>query len=108
MATLEISAQELAKNVGERKFLFIKGSVHQNQLDLPFVLPNKTLKKVLGSYSKSCPEEVMNINNKLIVQFLFKELGKSPSETLNEEVTKYSYLLQDGIGLSDKTPTTEW
>ena len=107
MSTLERQTRELTEIVGERKFLFIKGSVHQNQLDLPFVLPNKRLKKLLGSYSKTCPEQVMNINNKLIVQFLYNKLGMSLSPALNEEVAKYSHLLHDGLGLSDKTPTTE-
>ena len=39
------------KDTKQRKFLFIRGSVHQNQIDIPLVLQNATLKKFLGSYS---------------------------------------------------------
>ena len=95
------------KGTEDRKFLFIRGSVHQNQLDMPFLLRNTTMKKVLGSYSKTSPDKVMNVNNKLIVQFLFDKLGMAPSPELDEEITNSSILLQYGLGLSDNTPTTE-
>ena len=98
------------KKSGERTFFWIRGSVHQNQLDMPFLLKNDIVKKHLGAYSKTCPETVMNINNKLMAQFLFKELGLDhPSNAaLNEELQKYSHLTVKDLGLNENTHTTEW
>ena len=50
----------------------------------------------------------MNLNNKLMVQFLYKQLGQNSDAEIDEEIKKNSYLLQEGFGFSDDTPTTEW
>jgi platelet-activating factor acetylhydrolase len=99
--------QNATTDTEHRKFLFIRGSVHQNQLDMPFLIRNTSMKKVFGSYSKTSPDKVMNVNNKLIVQFLFDKLGMTPSPELDDEIRNSSFLLQYGLGLSDKTPSTE-
>ena len=92
---------------GERKCYLIRGTVHQNHLDLPFLLQHVTIKRVLGLHSQTCPEAAMNLNNKLMVQFLYKQLGQNSDAEIDEEIKKNSYLLQEGFGFSDDTPTTE-
>ena len=81
----------------DRKFCYIKGSVHQNQLDLPFVLRNNTMKKMFGSYSETCPEKIMSLNNKLAIQFIEKELGRKPNLEMSDEITKMSDLIHFGL-----------
>ena len=90
-----------SESVGERSFCYIRGSVHQNQIDMPFVLRNNAIKKMFGAYSKTCPEKVMSLNNKLVVQFLDKKLGRKANSELNEEIRKLSDLVQAGLGIKD-------
>ena len=98
-----------AENAVDRRFQYIKGSVHQNTLDLPFIfqvsqpvtlfihillycysgavpyppcIPSprvilfqfSLVKKFVGLLSETCPETVIDLNNKLMVQFLWKHL----------------------------------
>lgn len=100
--------ENATSNSGERKCCCIHGTVHANHLDLPFLLQQTTLKRVLGLHSKTCPEVVMNLNNKLMVQFLFKHLGANAYAEIDEEIVKSSSLLQEGFGFSDTVPTTDW
>ena len=89
------------ENGAERKFCYIKGSVHQNQLDLPFVLRNKTMKKMFGSHSETHPEKVMSLNNKLTIQFIEKKLGRKPNLEINDEIAKLADLVHPGLGIDD-------
>ena len=97
-----------SQNLEERKCLTIQGTVHQNHLDLPFLVQHKMLKRILGLYSDTCPEVVMNVNNKLMVQFIFKHLGLSADAEIDEVIAKNASLLKEGFGFSDKIPTTDW
>ena len=115
----EKSAEE---NAVDRRFQYIKGSVHQNTLDLPFIFQVSSIdisnypfnlkmsastgrctedewkgpahhyrdqfcfqfslvKKFVGLLSETCPETVIDLNNKLMVQFLWKHLAKVRTET---------------------------
>ena len=93
---------------GERNCLLIKGTVHQNHLDLPFLMQHNHLKKVLGLHSQTCPETVMSLNNKIMVQFFLKHLDGSADAEIDEEISKNTHLIQEGFGFSDDTPTTAW
>ena len=110
MSLLEHKENGEDKKSGERTFFWIRGSVHQNQLDMPFLLKNNIVKKHLGAYSKTCPETVMSINNKLMAQFLFKELGldHTSNTSVKEELQKYSHLMVKELGLNENTHTTKW
>ena len=39
------------------------------------------MKKFVGLLSETCPETVIDLNNKLMVQFLWKHLAKVRTET---------------------------
>lgn len=92
----------------ERKSYYIRGTVHQNHLDLPFLVPQTAVKKVLGLHSETSPDIVMNINNKLMVQFIFKHSGVPTDSELDQDIIKNNYLLREGFDISDTVPTTDW
>jgi len=92
----EKSAEE---NAVDRRFQYIKGSVHQNTLDLPFIFQFSLVKKFVGLLSETCPETVIDLNNKLMVQFLWKHLSKdgagSSDSDVDSDITKRSDLLEE-------------
>jgi len=104
MATFQSSKSQ---NI-DRKSFYIRGTVHQNHLDLPFLVPQTTVKKVLGLHSKTSPELAMNVNNKLMVQFIYKHTGVPSDSELDEEIMKNSSILREGFEISDNVPTTDW
>ncbi|KAK4299482.1 hypothetical protein Pmani_028239 [Petrolisthes manimaculis] len=66
-------------------FVTIKGTVHQNQCDTPFLVGH--IGRVFaGASSPLDPHTAMNINNRLILNFLAKHLGEKGS-SLNTHVT---------------------
>lgn len=105
---METFKHTTSDNSEHRKCCFIRGSVHQNHLDLTFFVQQTTLKRILGLYSKTCPEMVMNINNKLMVQFILKHVGINADPEVDQYITKNSFLLEEGFGSSDNVPTTDW
>jgi hypothetical protein len=38
----------------QRRMVFIKGSVHQNHIDAPFIFKSVTIKKIIGQFSQQC------------------------------------------------------
>ena len=100
--------ENVTPNSGERKSCYIIGTVHQNHLDLPFLLQQTMIKRFLGLHSLTCPELVMNLNNKLMVQFLYKHLGVNADAEIDDEILKNSSLIKEGFGISDDVPTTDW
>jgi len=51
------------------------------------------LRKVLGMHSETCPETVIEMNNKLMVQFLRKHLGQPADQDLDQDVQRRSELI---------------
>eukprot|EP00095_Tigriopus_kingsejongensis_P006071 maker-scaffold917_size81461-snap-gene-0.9 protein:Tk06071 transcript:maker-scaffold917_size81461-snap-gene-0.9-mRNA-1 annotation:"hypothetical protein DAPPUDRAFT_208600" len=79
---------QLQKEGVERQFYFIKGSVHQNHLDVPFILRAGFIRRVVGMASRTCPEVVIDLNNKMMVQYIWQNLGKPNDREVDEEVLK--------------------
>jgi len=88
-----------AENAVDRRFQYIKGSVHQNTLDLPFIFQFSLVKKFVGLLSETCPETVIDLNNKLMVQFLWKHLPQdgagSGDPDVDSDIAKKSDLLEE-------------
>ena len=106
MATFENStASDISE---ERRCYCIPGTVHQNHLDLPFLVQHTALKRILGLHSKTCPDVVMSLNNKLMVQFIFKHMGLAPDGEIDDYILRSSSLLQEGFGCFENIPTTDW
>ena len=51
-----------------------RGSVHKNQVDLPFLLP-LYLRRLTGSHSVIDPVLAMELNNRITLLYLSKHLG---------------------------------
>ncbi|TRY77916.1 hypothetical protein TCAL_13122 [Tigriopus californicus] len=79
---------EFQRDDADRQFHFIKGSVHQNHLDVPFILKAALIRKVVGMASKTCPEIVIDLNNKMMVQFLWKHLGLLNDKDVDEDIKR--------------------
>jgi hypothetical protein len=90
---------EAASDDHERICHVIKGSVHQNHIDAPFVLKGSRIKKMLGMHSDTCPDLVMGLNNKMMVQFIRKHLKLETDADIDADVNKQKHLLQSGFGI---------
>lgn len=55
------------------------------------------MKKVVGMMSDTCPDTVMELNNKLMVQFIWEQTGKDPDPEVDDDVERMRYLLADPI-----------
>ena len=53
-----------------RKMIFIKGSVHQNHIDAPLIFKDGIIKKILGMRSDTDPILVLDLNDKLMLDFM--------------------------------------
>ncbi|KAK3849897.1 hypothetical protein Pcinc_043366, partial [Petrolisthes cinctipes] len=72
-------------NADTTTFVTIKGTVHQNQCDTPFLVGH--IGRVFaGASSPLDPHTAMNINNRLMLNFIAKHLGEKGS-SLNTHVT---------------------
>jgi len=58
----------------KRRMVFIKGSVHQNHIDAPLIFKPGRIKKILGMQSDTEPGLVLDINNKLMLHFIWSNL----------------------------------
>ena len=53
-----------------RKMIFIKGSVHQNHIDAPLIFKDGIIKKIIGMQSDTDPILVLDLNDKLMLDFM--------------------------------------
>ena len=59
----------------ERRMVFIKGSVHQNHIDAPLIFKSGLIKKIIGMQSDTDPVLVLDLNDKLMLHFIWSNLG---------------------------------
>ncbi len=85
---------DAAEDAPERRFEYIRGSVHQNTLDLPFIMQYAVVKKVVGLLSETCPETVIELNNKLMLQFLWKHTGRESDADVDGSVAKLNHYVE--------------
>lgn len=64
----------------ELEFLF-RGSVHQNQSDTPFLF-GFVGRALGGCWSALDKDLAMTLNNRLMVNFICRQLGELPSEAI--------------------------
>lgn len=69
-------------------FVTIKGTVHQNQCDTPFLVGNIG-RAFVGVYSPLDPHTAMDINNRLMLNFMARHLGNRAASMNN-----YAYYLE--------------
>jgi hypothetical protein len=54
---------------------------------------------MLGMHSDTCPDLVMGLNNKMMVQFIRKHLKLETDADIDADVNKQKHLLQSGFGI---------
>jgi len=59
----------------DRRLIFIKGSVHQNHIDAPLIFKAGILKRIMGFQSATDPVLVLDLNDKLMLHFMWGHLG---------------------------------
>lgn len=59
----------------DRRMVFIKGSVHQNMIDAPLIFKPGLIKKIIGMQSDTDPILVLDLNNKMMLHFIWSNLG---------------------------------
>jgi hypothetical protein len=55
------------------------------------------MKKILGMHSSTCPEMVMSLTNKLMVQFVRNHLDLPNDEEIDSDIEKQTNLLISGF-----------
>jgi hypothetical protein len=55
------------------------------------------MKKILGMHSTTCPETVMSLTNKLMVQFIRRHLNLTDDDEINSDIEKQKNLLTSGF-----------
>jgi len=68
--------REFLTHPENRRMVFIKGSVHHNHLDTPFIFKSVTIKKITGMHSETDHATVMELNNKLMIHFINSKLTR--------------------------------
>eukprot|EP00090_Calanus_glacialis_P009424 TRINITY_DN17792_c0_g1_i1.p1 TRINITY_DN17792_c0_g1~~TRINITY_DN17792_c0_g1_i1.p1 ORF type:complete len:439 (+),score=123.75 TRINITY_DN17792_c0_g1_i1:76-1392(+) len=61
--------------IKDRRMVFIKGSVHQNHIDAPLIFKSGIIKKIIGMQSDTDPVLVLDLNDKLMLHFIWTNLG---------------------------------
>jgi len=59
----------------DSKAIFIKGSVHQNHIDAPLIFKSPLVKRIMGFHSQTDPVLVLDLNDKLMLHFIWTHLG---------------------------------
>ena len=60
-----------------------------------FEFQSTVVKKVIGLHSETCPEVVIDLNNKLMVQFAWRMLGKPADEEVDQDIAKNIQLVKN-------------
>jgi hypothetical protein len=53
------------------------------------------VKKFVGLLSKTCPEKVIDLNEKLTVQYIWRMLGMEKDAEVDSDIAKMGYLLDE-------------
>lgn len=69
-----------------RKSCYIRGSVHQNQFDMPVLVRQPFLRRALGMESAIDPLEFMAVNNNLILNFVWTAVHGFSHPKIDEEL----------------------
>lgn len=80
----------------ERKMLTIRGTVHQNQSDLPFICGSLT-RRLFKASSTLNHHTAMDINNQLTMQFLWKYLDVPVNERVEKYLEENKSHVMDGV-----------
>ena len=56
---------------------------------------NQLARKIVGMHSETCPEIVIDLNNKMMVQFIWSHLGMPGDQEIDDDLEKKtSFIMQ--------------
>ena len=55
---------------------------------------NTMVRKVIGMHSETCPEIVLDVNNKLMVQFIWKHIHEHHDAEVDHDIDQNKHLLK--------------
>jgi len=90
--------------LSERRVVTIKGSVHQNQADTPFLVPYY-FRGLAGVDSTIDAELAMSLNNRLTLTHLLKHLGYPSNEDHSKYLESNSEWMYEGIQFESESET---
>merc|ERR1712025_861523 len=76
-----------------RRMVFMKGSVHQNHIDAPLIFKDGLIKKIIGMQSDTDPILVLDLNDKLMLHFMQKNLGLQPDQQIVKFLEEHKSVL---------------
>ena len=81
------------------------GNVLNPKLELPTIIriffnifQGSHMKRVVGVASETCPNKVMTLNNRLMVQFIRKHINLEPNSEIEDYIDNEKDLLVEGFG----------
>eukprot|EP00092_Neocalanus_flemingeri_P017862 GFUD01019326.1.p1 GENE.GFUD01019326.1~~GFUD01019326.1.p1 ORF type:complete len:435 (+),score=115.81 GFUD01019326.1:86-1390(+) len=93
--------------IKDRRMVFIKGSVHQNHIDAPLIFKTGIIKKIIGMQSDTDPVLVLDLNDKLMLHFIWTnlemEVDKDVVQFLEHHDTVLIEASDDGLKQEDST-----
>ncbi len=62
---------------------------------------------MLGVHSKTCPETVMMVTNRLMIRFIRKHLNLGDDDEVNSDLDQQKHLVIEGFGAVPTEPCLE-
>jgi len=89
--------------VRNRRMVFVKGSVHQNHIDAPLIFKSSVIKKIIGMHSDSDPVLVLDLNNKLMLHFIWSNLGMEFDMDVDKFLEHHKNILVEAFNDENKS-----
>jgi len=84
-----------------RKSCYIRGSVHQNQFDMPVLVRQPFLRRALGMESSIDPLAFLALNNNLVLNFIWTTVHGFSHPKIDEELEAMEHQVVWGFDYSD-------
>jgi len=89
--------------VKDRRMVFVKGSVHQNHIDAPLIFKSSIIKKIIGMQSDTDPVLVLDLNNKLMLHFIWSNLGMEFDKDVDKFLEHHKNILVEASSDGNKS-----
>lgn len=91
----------------DRRMVFIKGSVHQNHIDAPLIFKSGLIKKIIGMQSDTDPVLVLDLNDKLMLHFIWTNLGMEPDKDIAQFLEHHQNVLIEASDVEKSFESSE-
>jgi len=93
--------KDLPAAASSRKSCYIRGSVHQNQFDMPVLVRQPFLRRALGMESSIDPLVFLALNNNLVLNFIWTTVHGFSHPKIDEELEAMEHKVVWGFDYSD-------